>query len=140
MSTQSRSVFFYGGLINPKMLERLGVASREQTPATLPHHALTISPWVNVEPAEQGEVFGVVMDMTDKELASIYGQLKVAYHPETVEVRFDNGRTAQVACYVAAPMTPAQADEGHVRMLLEAAEARAFPAWYLDRIRSYLPR
>lgn len=133
------SVFFYGGLINPKMLEKLGVSARTQAVAVLLHYHLTISPWVNVEPSEGGQVYGVVMEMTHAELDKIYSQLKVKYVPVAVAVT-QGDKTVPALSYMAdEPMTPAQAEEGHVRMLLEAAQQRAFPAWYLERIRSYLP-
>lgn len=134
------TVFFYGGLINPDMLERLGIAPRAQTRAVLDDFALTISPWVNVEPAPDAQVFGVLMEMSHEELAHIYGQLKVAYAPYPVLVQTPDGSRLAALCYIAGQMDHGQAEAGHVQTLLDAAEKLDFPQWYLERIRSFLPR
>lgn len=137
---KSIPVFFYGGLINPLMLQSLGVPDRLRDPATLSGFNISISPWVNIEPDESGQVFGVVMEMTQQELDDIYQKLRIRYSPISVTVN-QAGADRVVTCYVAGEdLAPGQADEAHVRMLLEAAEHCRFPEWYLERIRSYLPR
>lgn len=132
-------VFFYGGLINPEMLKRLGVSAREQTRAVLDDFALTISPWVNVRQAAGEQVFGVLMAMSHEELQHIYGQLKVPYDPHPVLVQTPEGSRLPALCYIAGQMEPGQAEAGHVQTLLDAAEKLEFPLWYLERIRSFLP-
>ena len=42
-------------------------------------------------------------------------------------------------CYIAGEMPDAVADRDHVMLLLESAEQLAFPHWYLERIRGFLP-
>jgi hypothetical protein len=138
--SRSVPVFFYGGLINPALLDRLGIPRRERTPAMLPGYELVIRPWVNLEPVDLGVAYGVVMDMSGEELDRIYSQLAIRYAPAPVVV-VHGRRVAAATCYFAAEsMVRAQAEEGHVRVLLEAAEALGLPEWYLGRIRSFLPQ
>lgn len=132
-------VFFYGGLINERMLARLGIDARAREVAALDGYQLTIAPWMNVEPSDDGRSFGVVMQMTHSELARIYSQLKVEYAPIPVTADV-SGRPVAALCYVVAqPYAVSQADAPYVETLLEAADELGFPAWYLERIRSYLP-
>lgn len=135
-----QTVFFYGGLMNPRMLERLGIADRPRSTAVLSGYELRISPWVDVAPRDAAEVHGVLMEMEAQELDAMYGQLKVAYRPVEVDVATAGGRRVAARCYVVAGSPePRQPDEAHVRMLLDAAEANGFPAPYLEHIRSFLP-
>lgn len=133
------NVFFYGGLINPDLRARLGVRPRPQISAKLRDYALTISPWVNVQPETDAIVFGVVMDLAHDELDAIYAKLAVPYDPHAVVVTMESGETRTALCYIASRMTPGIATPEHVLPLLEAAEAMRFPSWYLARIRSFLP-
>ena len=132
-------VFFYGGLINRKMQERVGVTPAWSFEAALPGYSLTIRPYVDVHEAGGETVFGLVMCVRHADLERLYSQLKVRYHPIPVLVRRKNGMHMPALCYVAGGMPPGPADEAHVRMLLEPAEELGFPSWYLRRIRSFLP-
>jgi len=49
-------------------------------------------------------------------------------------------RQVPALCYLAPDMAPGPATAEHVQNLLEPAEALGFPAWYLARIRSFLPQ
>src|SRR5688500_18659577 len=142
MNTVSREavpVFFYGGLINDVMQERVGVHPARRMEAILPGYSLTIRPFVNVHQDVGGTVFGIVMWVTHADLERLYGQLKIPYYPAAVVVQGIDGGFVPALCYVTRDMPPEQAEEAHVRMLLEPAERLGFPDWYLSRIRSFLP-
>lgn len=132
-------VFFYGGLINPRMLDRVGINPLHRENAALAGFELTISPYVNVRPCNSGAVFGQLMGVSHDDLERVYAQLKVKYLPHPVLASCADGRHVPALCYIAPEMPEGQAGHDHVMMLLEAAQELAFPGWYLDRIRSFLP-
>lgn len=132
-------VFFYGGLINQRMLERVGINPSHRESATLAGFELTIRPYVNLRACNAGVVFGQLMTVSHENLERVYAQLKVKYLPYPVLTLSAEGSHVPALCYIAGAMPDSQAEREHVMMLLEAAERLAFPAWYLDRIRAFLP-
>jgi len=42
-------------------------------------------------------------------------------------------------CYIVPDMAPGRAAAAHIMPLLATAERLAFPGWYIDKIRSFLP-
>lgn len=140
MSTESTvPVFVYGGLMNPAMQARVDVRLTARAEATLVGYELTISPWVNLQQAARGVVYGVVLWLTHADLERLYAQLKARYLPIAVNVTRNEGGSLPALCYVSMDMPAGRAEEGHVRMLLEPAAQLGFPEWYLARIRSFLP-
>jgi hypothetical protein len=137
--TSSVWVFFYGGIINPKMLEKVGMKPTRQEPATLPGFDIRISPYVNLVRSPGHTVFGMLMEVTHAELDHTYSQLKARYLPEAVIVCDSKGHLRPALCYIVPDMPPGQAAADHVEMLATAAESLGFPAWYLAKIRSFLP-
>lgn len=131
--------FFYGGLINPEVMERMGMQPRQQELATLSGYDICISPWVNLVHSPRDRVFGLLLQLTHRELSQAYGQLKVAYLPYPVVAEDQSGRLRPALCYLASSMQPAQAEASHVLNLLKPAERLGFPEWYLAKIRSFLP-
>lgn len=137
--TSSVWVFFYGGLINPAMLDKVGMKPKRQEPATLSGFDIRISPYVNLVRSAGQTVFGVLMEVTYAELEHTYSQLKARYLPEAVIVSDSTGRLRPALCYIVSDMPPGQAEVDHVEVLATAAESLGFPDWYLARIRSFLP-
>jgi Gamma-glutamyl cyclotransferase, AIG2-like len=133
-------VFFYGGLINPKMLARVGMKPKRHERATLTGFDLRISPYVNLVRSPDAMVFGLLMEVSRSELQLTYSRLKAVYVPEAVLVTDSGGRLVPALCYIVPDMAPDQAEVDHVLMLATAAEELGFPQWYLDKIRSFLPR
>jgi hypothetical protein len=107
--TSSVWVFFYGGLINPTMLDKVGMKPKRQEPATLSGFDIRISPYVNL--------------------------VRSAGHT----VSDSTGHLRPALCYIVPDMPPGQAEADHVETLAAAAESLGFPSWYLSRIRSFLP-
>jgi len=131
--------FFYGGLINPRVMDRLGMTPRHQELAMLPGFDLRIAPLVNLVRSPRDVVFGMLMRLTHEQLQNVYGQLKAVYLPEAVLAVDAEGRARPALCYIVPDMEPGQADADHVNPLLESAQALGFPEWYVSKIRSYLP-
>jgi hypothetical protein len=132
--------FFYGGLISPDVMRRVGFAPRRQKQARLTGFDLRISPLVNLVESPGDMVFGLLMETTHAELAHVYGQLQATYLPQPV-VAVDNrdGALVPALCYIVPDMAPGMAEASHILPLLTAAESLGFPDWYLSKIRSFLP-
>jgi Gamma-glutamyl cyclotransferase, AIG2-like len=131
--------FFYGGLINPAVMRRVGMKPTQQAVASLPGYSLKIAPFVNLVPSSRDTVYGLLLELTHAEINATYAQLKATYVPMPV-ITFDlDGRIRAALCYIVPSMPEAVAEEDHVRALLDPAEALGFPGWYLDKIRAFLP-
>lgn len=133
-------VFFYGGLINPEVMQQVGLNPRSQEIATLAGYELQIAPWVNLVPNPRGVVYGLLMLSSHRELKRVYEQLKATYFPFPVLAQDQDERLRPALCYLASDMQPGQADAAHVQNLLRPAIRLGFPQWYIERIRSFLPR
>lgn len=132
--------FYYGGLINPKVMQQLGMAPAAQDVAMLPGYELQISPLMNLVRDDRQTAYGLLLSLTHDEIDHVYGQLKARYYPYPVLARDREGRERPALCYLLPTLAPGQADAHYVNNLLEPAIALGFPDWYLDRIRSFLPR
>ena len=91
-------VFFYGGLINPRILDKVGMKPTRQEPATLAVFDIRISPYVNLVRSAGHTVFGVLMEVTHAELQHTYSQLKAQYLPKAV-IRCLKYMDDYVRCY-----------------------------------------
>lgn len=131
--------YFYGGLINPDIMIKLGMKPERQEQACLAGFELTISPWVNLKPNPQAVSFGLLLYLTHGEIEHVYGQLKAKYVPFAVLAQTHSGKLRPALTYVVPEMVPGQADAEHVQNLLKPAEELGFPDWYLAKIRSFLP-
>ncbi|WP_100962494.1 hypothetical protein [Bosea sp. FBZP-16] len=132
--------FYYGGLINPKVMQQLGMAPAAQDVAMLPGYELQISPLMNLVRNDRQAAYGLLLLLTHDEIEHVYGQLKAKYYPYPVLARDREGRERAALCYLLPKLEPGQAEAQYVTNLLEPATALGFPGWYLDRIRSFLPR
>lgn len=140
MKTERVWGFFYGGLINPQVMERVGMAPERQEVALLPGYELQISPLFNLVPNERQVAYGLLLYVTHREIEHVYGQLKAKYLPYPVLAQDLDDRTRPAICYIVPSMEPGQAEADYVNSLLKPAEALGFPDWYLALIRSYLPK
>jgi len=131
--------FFYGGLINPEVMARVGWTPRHREIASLPGYELRISPWVNLVPNPFETAYGLLLETSHEDLARVYSQLKATYLPYPVAAHDAEGRVRPALCYIVPDMAPGQAEADHVLALLKPAEQIGFPQHYLDRIRSFLP-
>jgi hypothetical protein len=131
--------FFYGGLINPDVMERVGLRAMNQRRAFLPGHAIEIAPLVNLRPSPADTAFGLLMEVRHEDLQHVYGQLKATYLPYPVLAHDFEGALVPALCYIVPEMPAGLAEADHINPLLRTATDLGFPGWYLDRIRSFLP-
>lgn len=131
--------FFYGGLINPEIMARVGLTPRSRETATLSGYELRIAPLVNLYPQPECIVHGLLLNVTHRELHHVYSQLKAIYLPYPVLTVTPDGKFRPALCYIVPNMAEGQAEADHVMALLRPAEALGFPESYLARIRSFLP-
>jgi hypothetical protein len=131
--------FFYGGLINPEVMQQVGMTPKRQARATLAGYDIRIEPWVNLVPSQDDVAYGLLMQLTHRELAHAYGQLKVPYYPFPVIAQELDGRFVPALCYLSPGMEPGQAERSHVENLLKPATELDFPQRYLAKIRRFLP-
>lgn len=131
--------FFYGGLINPDVMARLGWQPRSRVPAILPGYELRIAPLVNLVPNPSETAYGLLLETTHDDLARVYGQLKATYLPFPVAAHSAGDHVRPALCYMVPDMAPGPAAADHVLPLLTAAEQLGFPAAYIDRIKAFLP-
>lgn len=131
--------FFYGGLINPEVMARLGMTPTGREVATLPGFELSIRPLVNVSPEPGSVVYGLLLQLTHAELQNVYAKLKATYHPRPVIAFTLDGQPRAALCYIVDDMPAGHAERDYVLDLLRPAEELGFPEWYLDKIRSFLP-
>ena len=131
--------FFYGGLINPEVMARVGWTPRVGEVAALPGYELRIAPWVNLVPNPVETAYGLLLESTHDELAHVYAQLKATYLPFPVAAQDTKGHVRPALCYIVPDMPPGQAEADHVLALLGPAEQLGFPEHYLERIKSFLP-
>lgn len=135
---QSVKTFFYGGLMNPAVMTRLGMEPSPRARAVLPGYRIRIAPWVTLDPDPLASAFGVLMEIPHAALDSIYRRLAVDYHPYPVIVHAEPGPVAALT-YLAGPMQSDTATQDHVAPLLESALELEFPDWYVAEIRAFLP-
>lgn len=131
--------FFYGGLINPDVMARVGLKPKRQIVATLEGFALNIAPLVNLVPKSGETVYGLLLEVSHAELQHVYTQLKAVYLPYPVLAHDADNVYRPALCYIVPDMDKGQAEEAHILSLLEPAETLGFPQWYLSKIRSFLP-
>jgi Gamma-glutamyl cyclotransferase, AIG2-like len=131
--------FFYGGLINPEVMARVGMKPTGQEVATLPGYDIRIRPLVNLVTDPGSVVYGLLLQLTHEELHKVYSQLKATYLPQPVLAFTLDGKARPALCYVVPELADGEAEAEHVLSLLKAAEKLDFPDWYLEKIRRFLP-
>ena len=131
-------VFFYGGLINSKMQEKVGLVATDATHMLLHGYALTFEPYVNLRPSPSDHVHGLVMNVSHAMLETVYGHLAVKYYPYPVICTTLDGAMRPALCYLAPHMEFGPLDNVHIENLAEAAELCGFPSDYVAKVRSFL--
>ena len=138
------SVFFYGSYINPDVLAESGLRPDRFEVARLPGFDIVINPYANIVRDERAVVYGVLTSATHAELTQLYvghaqDQLGVTYLHETVLVVDGAGHYRPTLVYISHDMTPGPVDPEYVERIARPAEEHGFPAWYVERIRSFTP-
>lgn len=138
MNSREVPVFFYGGLINPRVQDRVGLVPKRSRRAVLRDFAITFEPWVNLRSAIGDRVHGLVMDVTHEVLDRTYSKLAAPYLPWPLACTLADGTLEPALCYIAPSMEPGPIDPAHVEALAEGAEFHGFPSDYVSRIRAFI--
>jgi uncharacterized protein (DUF1330 family) len=135
-------VFFYGSYMNRSVLQSVGLEPAAWEVATLGGFDVRISPRANLVRSDRHTVWGIVATATHEELARLYAHAKdvlgEVYLPEAVIVHDLAGRAIPALCYICPEMQERPAERDYVERILAPARAHGFPAWYLQRLESFL--
>lgn len=131
------SVYFYGGLINPKVQQSVGLTLAAPVTAILHGYTLVFEPWVNLRCDPGGHVYGLLAAVPHAMLAQVYERLAARYDPYPVTCVVDDGQLRPALCYIAPTMSSGPIDRTHVENLAEGAAECGFPDAYVTMIRSF---
>ncbi len=130
------NVFFYGLFMDARLLAEQGVEPSWAKPGFVDGRRLRIGDRATIVPQSDSRVYGVVMDITDREAAILYSEKSVAdYAPEPVIVDLMNGEHVEATCYILPADKTAGTNKDYARALLTVAADYGFPEPYLDELR-----
>jgi len=136
-------VFFYGSYIDTNVLGELDLVPDEVEVASLAGFDLRIRPLANLVRSEERTVFGINVRATHAQLKRLYHHaehvLGDVYLPEAVLTRTRDGVLRPALTYVSPNRSEEPADPAYVARIAGPAREYGFPAWYLERIESFLP-
>jgi hypothetical protein len=135
--------FFYGSYINLDVLKEADLVPRDIEVARLSGFDITISPLANLVESSQHMVYGILATASHRELQRLYIEhaqdvLGGIYEPQAVLTETMSGLWRPALTYIAHAMAPGPAARDYVERIARPAREFGFPAWYCDRIESYL--
>ncbi|HEX9358924.1 MAG TPA: gamma-glutamylcyclotransferase family protein [Streptosporangiaceae bacterium] len=134
--------FFYGSYINSDVLDEVDFVPRRTEIARLAGFEIRIAPLANLVQSDRGVVYGVLASGTHAELERLYAHaehvLGGVYLPRAVLAERLDGSYRPALCYIASEMAEAPPDPNYVQRIVEPARRFGFPAWYVDRLDSFI--
>jgi hypothetical protein len=107
--------------------------------AKLNGYDITFDPHANIFRSDQHAVCGVLVYPTHDELHQLYSRDGVGvFLPEAVIVETTNARLLPELCYQPPSRGTEPPDRNYVERIIEAARQHQFPAWYVNRIKTFL--
>jgi hypothetical protein len=139
------NVFFYGSLMNFDVLAGAGIDERPYQAANLPGYRLWISPFANLVSDNAFETFGILTQLTHKELDQLYithaqGKLGAIYLPKAVLVHVNGSEPIPALCYISHSLETKHPEPDYLEHILEAARNYDFPPAYINHIVSMASR
>jgi hypothetical protein len=135
--------FFYGSYMNFDVLREVDLVPETWEVARLAGFDVRIEPRANLVRSDGSTVYGIVATTTHDELDRLYAHaqdvLGETYLPEAVLVETLEAKHRPALCYICPAMEPRPADAAYVERILQPAREFGFPAWYIQRIESFLP-
>ncbi len=129
-------VFFYGLFMDPAVLAMKGIIASNPRKCRLEHYALRIGRRASLAPCMDETVYGVTVEITEKDTAKLYSEKSVAdYIPETVNVITETNEQLPATCYILPREFIAGTNVPYARSLYELARKMDFPTEYSDKIR-----
>lgn len=131
-------VFFYGLFMDLNILREKGIEPANPRMGFLKDFALQIGKRASLISSTGDRSFGVVMDVNETKLNSLYSDPSVAdYLPEKVMVELISGGTVQAICYNLPAHLITGANEYYANSLYALCKRLNFPDEYLLRIKSF---
>ena len=129
-------VFFYGLFMDVAILAQKGIQSRDAVSGYLSGYSLTIGERATLLPADDGQAYGLVMEVDSRDVNALYSEDSVAdYLPEPVTVVLTNGAKVEAICYNLPREKVTGTNKAYAASLLKLATRIGFPAPYIDEIR-----
>lgn len=134
--------FFYGSYINSDVLDEAGFVPRQTEVARLAGFEIRIAPLASLVQSGREVVYGILASGTHAELERLYTHAKHVlggvYLPRAVLAERLDGSYLPALCYIASEMAEASPDPNYVQRIVEPARLFGFPAWYVDRLESFI--
>jgi hypothetical protein len=135
--------FFYGSYMNLDVLREVDLVPERTEPARLDGFDIRIAPRANLIRSDRHAVWGLLATATHHELARLYAHahdvLGEIYLPEAVLTRTLAGEFRPALCYLCPEMEPRPAEAAYVERIVAPARQFGFPAWYIERLLSFMP-
>lgn len=131
------AVFFYGLFMDESILKSKGIEQPDLKPATVNGFCLKIGKRATLVPDKNGLVYGVVANLTQKEIDLLYAEPSVQdYKPETVIANLEDGKTLPALCFnLIEPPSPNEKNNEYAKKLKELAKRLGFPNDYVESIK-----
>ena len=141
--TRNPYAFFYGGYMNPEVLEASGTSPTDCEAGYVEGLRLTVGPIANLEETKGARAYGLLARLSHGDLDTLYGGDPAAlqgavYLPEPVLVHTGDGRAVPAMTYVCPALSGEVPDAAYVAKLITAAKKIGLPADYLSQIRTFL--
>lgn len=142
MRARKVQVFLYGSFMSLPMLEKAGIPKRAFAPAMISGYELVIAPHANLVDNGDGVVYGILANLTHKELNQLYDThaaklTENAYLPEAVMVQTRGGKLVPAMVYIGAEETSGTPKSTYIKLMTKAASDYGFPRWYQDHIAAF---
>lgn len=140
--TRKPYAFFYGGYMNPAVLEAAGTSPEKGEAGFVDGFELTIGPLANLAEKAGARAYGLLARLSHGDLDTLYAgdpaHLKgAAYLPEAVLVHTDDGRAVPAMTYICPALSGESPDSTYVATLVAAAEQLNLPEDYIEKISAF---
>ena len=133
-------VFFYGSFIRPEVMARGGLVPERVDVARLGGFDIRFTPHACLVRSAAHAVCGILVQATHDELQRLYSAAGVGvFLPEAVLVETTDGAFRPALCFIPPAPGLEPPDGAYLDLLIGAARAHGFPAWYLSRLEAHRP-
>lgn len=137
MSSEQKSVFFYGLFMDEALLASKGIHPSRTIVGHVEDYALRIGARATLVPEGGSRAYGVLMTVAAEGLRTLYADDSVAdYVSETVSVLLSDGTQEPAVCYNLPESKLAGTNPEYASALLALAGKLGLPGDYLQHIRN----
>ena len=132
-------VFFYGLFMDSSLLKSQGILVRAAHLAALPNYELQIGERATLVPKEGAQSYGLVMTISQNDLAQLYSESSVSdYQAFALEVQDLGGDLMPVYGYLLPPGKLKGSNPVYAERLHQLCDQLGFPQHYLNHIKSFI--